>query len=355
MRSSTSSARSALALSVGAAALAWAALRRPTYALRGRVVLITGGSRGLGLVLARELARKGARLALVARDAHELDRARAELVGRGASVLALTADVRDPESILRAVRETEATYGAVDVLVNNAGVIQVGPFAHMTDADFEESLDVHFWGPLRAIRAVLPGMRRRGIRAHRERRVRRGQDRGAAPRALLRRQVRPRRPLGRAPRRAGAGRHPGDDRRARAHADGLAPEGVVQGRPPPRVPLVRGGRLGPRARGERRARGPRHRARDRARQPVAHHRAAAHGWPSRQRRSHPASPAARRPSPTACCRPRPAPQATRGSAGRTCARRARSSGSRRSAAPPPPRTTRPDARRAARPRATMRA
>ncbi|MET0552615.1 MAG: SDR family NAD(P)-dependent oxidoreductase [Vicinamibacteria bacterium] len=162
MRSSTSSARSVVALSVGAAALAWAALRRPTYGLRGRVVLVTGGSRGLGLVLARELAKKGARLALFARDARELERARIELVGRGASVLSIPGDVRNEADVARAVRETEATFGAVDVLVNNAGVIQVGPFAHMTDADFEESLDVHFWGPLRAIRAVLPAMRRRG-------------------------------------------------------------------------------------------------------------------------------------------------------------------------------------------------
>jgi short-subunit dehydrogenase len=162
MRSSTSSARSAVVLAAGAAALAWAALRRPTYALRGRVVLITGGSRGLGLVLARALARKGARLALFARDARELERARIELVGRGASVLALPGDVRNPDDVRRAVQETEASLGAVDVLVNNAGVIQVGPFAHMADADFEESLDVHFWGPLRAIRAVLPAMRRRG-------------------------------------------------------------------------------------------------------------------------------------------------------------------------------------------------
>jgi NAD(P)-dependent dehydrogenase (short-subunit alcohol dehydrogenase family) len=162
MRSSTSSARNALVLALGAGAVAWAALRRPTYALRGRVVLITGGSRGLGLVLARELAQKGARIALFARDARELERARIELVGRGASVLALPGDVRDASDVARAVGETEATFGGVDVLVNNAGVIQVGPFAHMTDADFEESLDVHFWGPLRTIRAVLPAMRRRG-------------------------------------------------------------------------------------------------------------------------------------------------------------------------------------------------
>jgi NAD(P)-dependent dehydrogenase (short-subunit alcohol dehydrogenase family) len=162
MRSSTSSARRLALAAAGAAALAWAALRRPPYALRGRVVLITGGSRGLGLVLARELAQKGARLALFARDARELERARVELVARGASVVTIAGDVRDADDVERAVRETLATFGAVDVLVNNAGVIQVGPFANMSDADFAESLDVHFWGPLHAIRAVLPGMRRRG-------------------------------------------------------------------------------------------------------------------------------------------------------------------------------------------------
>ena len=66
-------------------------LRRslPRYAFAGKVVVITGASRGLGLVLARELARKGARLAICARDASELERARAELAGRGADVLAV--------------------------------------------------------------------------------------------------------------------------------------------------------------------------------------------------------------------------------------------------------------------------
>ena len=149
-------------------------------------------------MLARALATKGARLSLLARDARELERARIELVGRGASVLALPGDVRDPSDVERAVSETETTFGAVDVLVNNAGVIQVGPFAHMTDADFEESLDVHFWGPLRAIRAVLPGMRRRGIGTDREHRIRGRQDRGAASAAVLRGQVRAGRPVRRA-------------------------------------------------------------------------------------------------------------------------------------------------------------
>lgn len=129
--------------------------------LRGRSVLITGGSRGLGLVLARELARRGARLCLMARDAEELERARADLAGRGAAVMVSAGDVRQRLDIERTVADTEGAFGAVDVLVNCAGVIQAGPFEHMDDGAFAESLDVHLWGPLHAIRAVLPGMRRR--------------------------------------------------------------------------------------------------------------------------------------------------------------------------------------------------
>src|SRR5512132_1512462 len=81
---------------VAAGAVAWMAARpQRRYVLDGRVVLITGGSRGLGLVLAREFVRQGALVALAARDADTLERARAEIAGRGARVLAVPADFRD--------------------------------------------------------------------------------------------------------------------------------------------------------------------------------------------------------------------------------------------------------------------
>jgi NAD(P)-dependent dehydrogenase (short-subunit alcohol dehydrogenase family) len=131
------------------------------FDFNGRTVLITGGSRGLGLVLARELAREGARLSICARDPHELERARADLTRRGAEVLAFPCDVTDRTQVREWVRLSEERFGDVDVLVNNAGVIQVGPVEVMTLADYEEAMRIHFWGPLYTMLAVLPAMRRR--------------------------------------------------------------------------------------------------------------------------------------------------------------------------------------------------
>lgn len=128
---------------------------------RGRVVVIAGGSRGLGLVLARELANEGARLALLARDEETLERAREDLAGRGAEVLAIPCDVRDRAAVEAAVERIAARYGGIDVLINNAGLIQAGPLAHMTVADFEAALATHFWGPLYLTLAALPHLRGR--------------------------------------------------------------------------------------------------------------------------------------------------------------------------------------------------
>jgi len=154
-----------LALAVGTAAGAWALkslLRRGlSYDFRNRVVLITGGSRGLGLVLAREFAREGARLAICARDEDELDRARLDLESHGAEVMTHRCDVTNRDDVLRMMAAIESRVGDVDVLVNDAGVIQVGPIEVMTQADFEKAMNVHFWGPLNTMMSVLPRMRAR--------------------------------------------------------------------------------------------------------------------------------------------------------------------------------------------------
>ncbi|HEX8069735.1 MAG TPA: SDR family NAD(P)-dependent oxidoreductase [Pyrinomonadaceae bacterium] len=140
-----------------------ALLRRArAFDFAGKVVLITGGSRGLGLVLARELAARGARLAICARDPEELERARADLHGRGADVLAFPCDVTDRAQVAEWVRVCADRFGRIDALVNNAGVIEVGPVEAQTLADYEEALRTHFWGPLYAILAVLPELRRAG-------------------------------------------------------------------------------------------------------------------------------------------------------------------------------------------------
>ncbi|HEY0320221.1 MAG TPA: SDR family NAD(P)-dependent oxidoreductase [Pyrinomonadaceae bacterium] len=131
------------------------------YSLRGKVVLITGGSRGLGLVMAREFASEGAKIVICARRLDELEAARADLKWRGAEVLAVPCDVTDRPQVNEMMNIVRDRFGRIDVLVNNAGVIQVGPIEVMTIEDYEEAMKTHFWGPLYASLAVLPEMRRR--------------------------------------------------------------------------------------------------------------------------------------------------------------------------------------------------
>jgi short-subunit dehydrogenase len=148
----------------GGALLAARALARRAnlFSFRDRAVLITGGSRGLGLVMARLLAGEGARLAICARDEQELERAREDLAGLGASALAIRCDVTDRAQVEEMVSRVEDHFGQIDVLINNAGVIEVGPMDVMTVRDYEEAMSTHFWGPLYTTLAVLPAMRRRG-------------------------------------------------------------------------------------------------------------------------------------------------------------------------------------------------
>jgi NAD(P)-dependent dehydrogenase (short-subunit alcohol dehydrogenase family) len=132
--------------------------------LRGRVVLITGGSRGLGFVLAGECLRRGARVAICARDQIELSRARAhlgQLAGGGDDIFALVCDVTDRAAVERMVRTVEQRMGGIDILINNAGIITLGPMETMTVGDYDYAMKVHFWGPLYATLAALPGMRSR--------------------------------------------------------------------------------------------------------------------------------------------------------------------------------------------------
>lgn len=127
-----------------------------------KVVLITGGGRGLGLVLARELAREKAKIAICSRSETELDAARRELEEMGAEVFAAACDVTDRAAAERFVADVCTRFGQVDVLINNAGVIQVGPLELQTQKDFEDALAIHFWAPFYLIQAVLPGMKRMG-------------------------------------------------------------------------------------------------------------------------------------------------------------------------------------------------
>jgi NAD(P)-dependent dehydrogenase (short-subunit alcohol dehydrogenase family) len=139
-------------------------LQTQRYSLRDRVVLITGGSRGLGLVLARQICAAGGKVALIARDAEELGRAQADLARRGGApnVFGVQCDLLDTEQIRSGVRQIIDRFGKIDILINNAGIIEVGPLEHMTREDFERAMRLHFWAPFELITQIVPEMRRWG-------------------------------------------------------------------------------------------------------------------------------------------------------------------------------------------------
>ena len=154
------------ALALAAAAVgAYIAMRAASvrrYDFADKVVLITGGSRGLGLVLARQLAQDGARLVLLARDDDELEQALADIRDRvpDVDVMAVQTDVRKRYDVERAVALVIERFGRVDAAINNAGIIQVGPMDHMMPSDYDDAMNTHFWGPLHVCTAVIPYMRR---------------------------------------------------------------------------------------------------------------------------------------------------------------------------------------------------
>jgi short-subunit dehydrogenase len=152
----------ALLLGVGCGVALRRRRGRARFSFQGRAVVITGGSRGLGLIMARQLARGGARLAILARDPDELKRAEAQLTANGAQVLALKCDVCHQEEVNEAISTIVTRFGGIDVLINNAGVIQVGPLDHMSVKDFEDAMAIHLFAPLYCTLAVLPHMRRAG-------------------------------------------------------------------------------------------------------------------------------------------------------------------------------------------------
>ena len=124
--------------------------------------MITGGSRGLGLALAREACALGARVALLARDPNELARARDDLRRRGGDTLPVECDLLEPAQIKQAVEKIVDHFGGLDVVINNAGIIEVGPLAHMKRADFEKAIMLHFWAPYHIIGEAIPHFRRCG-------------------------------------------------------------------------------------------------------------------------------------------------------------------------------------------------
>ena len=151
----------ATGIGIGVALGLLARAARRSYSFAGRTVVISGGSRGLGLVLARQLAGDGANLALLAREGDELDIAATELAEQ-TQVIPIVCDVTDQRQVEDAVAQVVNRFGGIDVLINNAGTIQMGPLEHMSVDDFREAIDLHVFGPLYTTFAALPHLRAAG-------------------------------------------------------------------------------------------------------------------------------------------------------------------------------------------------
>ncbi len=126
--------------------------------LAGKVSLVTGASRGIGLALARTLGRMGSKLALCARDAARLSGAAAELERSGFPVLAVPADLTHPDEITLLVKKTEASLGSIDILINNAGIGYFAPVQDTSEANWDAVLDTNLKAVFLLCRLVVPGM-----------------------------------------------------------------------------------------------------------------------------------------------------------------------------------------------------
>lgn len=127
--------------------------------LRGRRAVVTGGSKGIGLAVARELVAEGAHVAICARHEKELASAAEELSASGRTVYAQVADVTDALETQNFISASAASLGGIDILVNNAGAAHPGTFSTLTDEDWQADLDVKLFSQIRCVRAALPHLR----------------------------------------------------------------------------------------------------------------------------------------------------------------------------------------------------
>jgi short-subunit dehydrogenase len=149
-----------------AAAAAYALKPIPTRSRPGQIVLITGGSRGLGLALAERYGRAGAKLILAARDVEELIAARKTLLDREAvqspdDVLLIPADLTDPAQAAMLIDHAVSHFGRIDILINNAGIIEVGPVENQPLDAYRRAMATNFFAALHTTHAALPHLLRR--------------------------------------------------------------------------------------------------------------------------------------------------------------------------------------------------
>jgi NAD(P)-dependent dehydrogenase (short-subunit alcohol dehydrogenase family) len=161
MKKSTSTYALSMLATTLAAAAAYALVPPSSRVRRGQVAIITGGSRGLGLALAHRFARAGCKLVLAARSADELELARDQILRsrdltNEDDVLLVVADLNDPEQCQGLIASAINTFGQLDLLINNAGIIEVGPVEDQPLAAYERAMQTNFFAALYTSQAALP-------------------------------------------------------------------------------------------------------------------------------------------------------------------------------------------------------
>jgi short-subunit dehydrogenase len=135
--------------------------KRKTISFSEKIVLITGGSRGLGLILAKQMAREGAKVIICARSPDQLEKARHAIELQSVyPVSAKVCDISDLQQVENLFAFINQHYGRLDILINNASIIQVGPATEMNRTDYEQALAINFWGTFNTTTAALPIMLR---------------------------------------------------------------------------------------------------------------------------------------------------------------------------------------------------
>ena len=129
---------------------------------KDKVAVVTGGSRGLGLEIARQICARGGKVTLLARNEEELARAKNDLARFATEVLTIPCDLSETAQIQSAVQQTLQNFHKIDILINNAGIIEVGPLAHMQFKDFDRAMRLHFWAPFILYFLIVPHMRTKG-------------------------------------------------------------------------------------------------------------------------------------------------------------------------------------------------
>jgi 3-oxoacyl-[acyl-carrier protein] reductase len=140
----------------------WGRRKIMDLGLKGKVALVTGGSKGLGRAIADELAQEGADVAICARGKQDLAEAAEALRKHGVRVTALVADVTQAADVTRVIDQTMREFGGIDILVNNAGDSWLGHTVNTSDEEWQHCIDVNLMSAVRFTRAVVPHMRERG-------------------------------------------------------------------------------------------------------------------------------------------------------------------------------------------------